>query len=551
MKKVLKVLIVLLLIALIGAEVYLYFFKENKEEAPNKAEKKEKVETKYLADLYTGYTTNGLTFKDQKEGNKVYYKTISGLKDKELENKINQMIESKVEELKNSISSKNDLVADITANFENSISMAFCSNEIDDYSIEESTCGMYNSPIDTLNIDLTTGNEVTINDVVNTKSALREQLTKTGYESLMKSIGIVCGGGPCTNPDPDYSTVEEDLLSLITKYNQDDFIFYYSPEKLFIKFKDVNIKTARECEAGEKNCKRYKRKDLGDIYVNQSVYLSEYELRIDLIKLLDNLTIYDKFKTNNSLSEKGGEKVSVKFSSPNDYSSPQMIEDENSLIDYNILNSDDEWGKDTSENIKNGLLKEMKALETKNFNIYNVFGNKTTIENEESEKTINYIYFDVRHYDMPKSIYEKNKKKIFTEKFNKVVYLDGAYYNGYEESGNKELGYEFLKNYMDRKAFFYYIYDEKGKELETEDFISFDYLKSVIPDSWLKLGGYKSKNAMIKDSYVILDPDYKYPNTLVIYDYDNTLELKYKNKTLKLANDDYEKYSSVVEKLYK
>ena len=104
---------------------------------------------------------------------------------------------------------------------------------------------------------------------------------------------------------------------------------------------------------------------------------------------------------------------------------------------------------------------------------------------------------------------------------------------------------------MDRKAFFYYVYDENGKELETKDFISFKYLRSVIPDSWLKLGGYKNKDAMINDSFVIQNPDYKYPNTLVIYDYNNTIELKYKNKTLELANDDYEKYSMVVEKLYK
>ena len=55
---------------------------------------------------------------------------------------------------------------------------------------------------------------------------------------------------------------------------------------------------------------------------------------------------------------------------------------------------------------------------------------------------------------------------------------------------------------------------------------------------------------MLKDSYIILNPDYKYPNTLVIYDYNETIELKYKNKKITLA-DDYDKYNEVAEELYK
>lgn len=550
MKKVLKVLLVLLLLGALGFEVYMYFFKEEKPVIEKQKTETKKLETKYLADVYSGYTINGITFEKQKEGNKVYYKTLTGFKDKELEKKINEKIQNKVEELKNNIDAKHDLVGDITANFENSLSMAFCSNEIDDeIPIDDSTCGIYDRPIDSLNIDLTTGNEITINDIVNSKIALRDQLTKLGYESLMKTIGIICGGGPCTNPDPDYSSVEEDLLSLVTKYNKDEYMFIYTPKDLYIKFDDVSIRAPSGCESNEKGCKKYTRKDLGDIYINQDNRVSEYSLTIPLIKVLDNLTIYDKFKTKENIFNKEGKKVNLKFSDLDDYGSPQMIEDENSLIDYNTLYIASEDEVDISEAIKNSLFKEMKALKTKNFNIYDVFGNIGLIEKEDSD--FYYVYFDVIHYDMPKSVYESNKKKIYTEKYNKVSYVDGPSYTTYGNSNNGELGYEFLKDYKDRKAFFYYVYDNKGREVPTEKFISFDYLRSVIPDSWLKLGGYKSKNAMIKDSFVILDPSYKYPNTLVIYDYANTIELKYKNQTVKLADDDYEKYYSVVERLYK
>lgn len=558
MKKFLKVLLVLLLIGIIGVEVYFYYFKSDKEVFVKPKENSDKLETKYLADLYSGYTTNGISFEKHKEGNKVYYKTISGLKDKEIEKKINSKIEDKIEQLKGNIDSKHDLVSDVTANFENSLSIAFCSTEMTDdlldeddeeISIEDSTCSRYDHPFDSLNIDLTTGNEVTISDIVNSKIALRQELTNVGYEALMKSIGILCSGGPCTNPDPDYSSVEEDLLSLVTKYNNEDLTFFYTPDELILNFKDVSIKSPTGCEPKEKDCKKYSQKGMGDIYINQNHRVSEYTLDIPFIKLLDNLTIYDKFKTKDNIYEKEGEKVSIKFSSPNDYSSPQMIEEEKSLIDYDILHSPEEWSKDTAESIKKGLFKEMKALETKNFNIYDVFGSIDSFEKEDS--SYYYVCFDVRHYDMSKDVYEKNRKKIFTEKYDKISEIDGYYYKTYGEGEQRELGYEFLKDYMDRKAFFYYVYDEKGKEVSTEDFLSFKYLNSVIPDSWLKLGNYKSKNALIKDSFLIQNPNYKYPNTLVIYDYDETIELKYKNKTLKLADDDEDAYYSIVEKLYK
>ena len=99
MKRVLKVLVILLLIGVLGTEIYLYFFKGDNTDNPLKISN-EKQETKYLVDIYSGYKLNGITFKDVKEKNDVYYKTITGLKDKELERKINSKIKDKVENLK-------------------------------------------------------------------------------------------------------------------------------------------------------------------------------------------------------------------------------------------------------------------------------------------------------------------------------------------------------------------------------------------------------------------------------------------------------------------
>lgn len=555
MKRVIKILVILLLIGVLGTEVYLYFFKDNAPDNPLNVGD-EKLDNKYLVDIYSGYKMNGITFKDVKEKNDVYYKTITGLKDKSIENKINTKIKNKVESLKNTIDKKHNLLAGIFANYENTLSIGFCSFEKDDSSIEDSGCYFYDQ-FDSLNIDLTTGNDVKIEDIANTKSAIKDQIVKVGYEELAKSIGLVCGGGPCQNPTPDYSVIEDELLSLVNKFNSNDYIFVYNHDNLVLKFKNVKILSPEMCfDDITKDCKKYKMKDIEeDVYINQHNYVTEYQLYIPFTNIVDNLTIYDKFKTNDSIYEKDGKKVSVKFFSEDDYSHPDMIESNDSLIDYNLFYYNDEETIDASLDAKKNLFSEMKALQTNRFNIYNVFGNTSILNKGDDEYT--YVYFDVRHYNLPEKIYKNNREKIYLEKHKKVLHGGGATdYSSYEVKNNSnsedsrfEYGYEFLKDYMNRKAFFYYIYDIDGEEVATEDFVSHDYLKSVIPNNWLSLGNYKDVEAMINDSLILINEDYKYPDKLVIFDDSGDITLKYKNKKVKLTNDDVD-HDEIAEKLY-
>ena len=555
MKRVLKVLVILLLIGVLGTEIYLYFFKGDNTDNPLKISN-EKQETKYLVDIYSGYQLNGISFKDVKEKNDVYYKTITGLKDKELERKINSKIKDKVENLKKDIDRKHNLVAGIFANYENTLSIGFCSFEKDEYPIEDSGCYFYDQ-FDSLNSDLTTSNYIKIEDITNAKSIIKDQIVKIGYEELSKSIGLVCGGGPCQNPDPDYSVVEDELLSLVNKFNNNDYVFVYNHDNLMLKFKNVKILSPEMCfDKVTKDCKKYKVKGIEEpVYINQNNYVTEYQLYIPFTNIVDNLTIYDKFKTNDSIYEKDGKKVNVKFFSEDEYSHPDMIESDNSLIDYNLFYYNDEDTTDASLSVKKNLINEMKALETNKFNIYNVFGSTNFLNKNDEEYS--YIYFDVRHYNLPERIYKNNREKIYLDKYNKVVHGGGgAGYNSYEIKNNSnpddskfEYGYEFLKDYMNRGAFFYYIYDKDGEEVQTEDFVSHDYLKSVIPDSWLSLGNYKNVEAMIKDSLIIMSEDYSYPDKLVIFDYGGDVILKYKGKQIKLTNDNVD-YDEIAEQLY-
>ena len=554
MKRVIKILVILLLVGGLAVAIYCFFIKGDKLDNPFDFNS-ERLDKKYLTDIYSGYRMNGLSFKDVKENNDVYYKTITGLKDKSIENKINTKIKNKVESLKKNIDKKHNLVAGIFANYENTLSIGFCTFEKDEYPIEDSGCYFYDQ-FDSLNIDLTTGNDIKIEDIVNTKSIVNDQIKKIGYKELHKSIESVCNGGPCQNPEPDYSVVKDELLSLENKFSSNDYIFAYNYDNLVIKFKNVKILSPEMCfDKITKDCKKYKVKGIDDpVYINQTNYVNEYQLYIPFINMVNNLTIYDKFKTKDSIYEKDGKQVNVKFFSDDDYSHSDMIESDNSLIDYNLIYYNDDDAIDASSSVKKNLINEMKSLETNKFNIYNVFGNISILNKNDEEYT--YIYFDVRHYDLSKRIYKKNRERIYHDKYNKILrYGETTGYNSYEvksessdDSVKSEYGYKYLKEYMNKKAFFYYIYDMNGKEVKTEDFVSHEYLKSVIPDNWLSLGNYKNVEDMIQESIIMINEDYNYPDKLVILD-DDDIVLKYKNKKIKLTSDTVD-YDEIAEQLY-
>lgn len=544
MKKILKVLLVLILVGVLGTEVYLFFFKNEEKITESTNQEKKAIDTKYLVDIYSGYTINGLTIKSIYDKSGIKYDTITGLKDKKIEEKVNNQIKEKTEKMKTEVGDKKGVIASILGNYENSVSIIFCKD--DDLDIKDDKCYDYNYK-DSLNIDLTTGNEVTIKDIVNDDLVLRDQIVKIGYESLSKTKGILCSGGPCTNPEPDYSTVEDELLSLVNKFISGNFVFSYDESYLYMHFSNVSIKSPKICEDNEKGCKKYRLYDDVTWSINQNNTIDEYDIIVPFKNIVDNLTIYDKFKTSSSIFEKEGTKVTTKFFNEYNYISRDMIEDQNSLIDYDLKHYFD--NEKIPNLAKQNLINEMKAIKTDNFNIYDVFGAIESINN--SSHKYHYIKYDVRHYKLTNEKYKEYRKKIYLEKIDKI-HPDGddGTYKMYTADDNKrEYGYEFLKGSMDRKAFFYYIFDENGKEVQTEDIVSHEYLKDVIPDSWLSLGNYKSKEAMINDCILLIYADYDYPNNLVIYDDYDEIVLKYKGKEVKLSS--YSDDSDIENKLYR
>ena len=556
MKKILKIMLPILFLIILVLEIYVYFFK-SKQNISNEISKKtnvqeEKIDTEHLANLYTGYNKDNLIYDVITENEQVYYTTISGLKNKNIEKNINQKIKEKIDKLKDKIDSNHSLSNDIVSNFENTLSIGFCINEKNENG-KFNECSLTNDYIDSLNFDLTTGNELKITDIVNTKQSLKDQLLKQSYEDFSKYVGIVCGGGPCTLDNPDYSMVEEEQLQVASKFNKEKYYFVFDPKEIKLIFNDLNIKRIYTCWENENGS--YDASVAGTPMKVKDNYQKEYTSKLELINLIDNLLIYDKFKTNDNIYEKDSTKINMKFSlelSENDGYDSDMIQSDSYLVDYSLL---DTFGMNFITTAKASLLKEMITNDNK-FNIYNVFGKIHTIGNynylTKIGSSYNYVNYDVYQYSLDKNIFEENKKKIYVDKYNKISLEDGPYYN-YDSNNKDYVTYTYLKDYLSKNKFFYYIYDINGKRVDTSNILNKEYLNKVIPDEWYSLGKYKTIDEMVKNALIIDNEKHNYPNNLVINDgyYNNNgIKLKYKGKEIVLANT-YNECQKVVNDLYK
>ena len=541
MNKNLKIFLTILLILILGIEIYFYFTKtkDKKEDSitddnidVNKT--KEIVNNNYKVDIFTGYSVGSLTYKEIKESKQVYYKTISGLKNKTIENKVNDKIKEKIDKLKESLDKDHSLSNVIVSNFENTISIGFCLNE-KYYNGNFFECDSWYS-IDALNIDLNTGDELTLLDIVNNKEIIKSKILQEANTDFSRMVGFAS----CAIKNPDFSMVEEQQLQIARKFNNDDYTFVFDPESIRIIFNDVRIKEILECDDNEKGCYKVKvgYDDEDDYTWTENVkdyYNKTYNTSLYYLDFVDNVVIYDKFKIEDNIYEKGSTKVDKKFTLDGKYAREEgnniFIEKDNYLVDYSLsleyLNVED-----IDVKIRNSLLKEMIKNNNK-FTIYNVFGNSDTIGNYDYKtKTGNdydYVYFTVYEYQLDKNTYNQNKRQIYIDKYDKLQWTDDG-------------GVDYRTD------------GKNGNELNAKDILNKEYLEEIIPSEWYTLGGYNNIDDMVKNSLIIRNTKKDFSNYLVIYDDWYEIKLKYKGKEVVLMNQenyDYDEYKSIQKKLYK
>ena len=496
-----------------------------------------------------------LFVKPRKSDNK-YYVLIDGLKDKTLEKKINTEIKRRVDE--NSKDNKLMIYNRIEASFSNvlSITIGNCAYK-GNYSDEDIINGnIYGSFVDSYNVSLTNGEILNMEDLLYNVNNISEQLTKQSYDLAIRDAGFICTGGPCENPYPDYSNVEDFTFKVLSKFKKGDYKFYFDTRYIYLIFDDLDSKAPISIDSDDinkDNCSLFtKDSKNGCVYIEEcydgidnnnncsKLYIDldnkrdNAVLKIDMVDLIDNIIIYDKYVSDNNLYNNDQEKIDRKFINVN-MDSNFIREDNKTLIDYDA----DIYEEKVEPVVKNLVLDEMLELQTDDYNIYSVSGSFNTLGK------YNYVYYNVYHYSLNEDKYLKNKRNIYINKFYKRedVIAGPSTYKG---------EYDFLKEYNDKNRLYFYIIDSStGEEFNSIDIINKDYdLEMFIPNEWLSLGKYKSKDDLINNLFITMDSTYISKDRLIMDISYDTIVLKYQGKEVYLCKNDYNKCDELKKEIF-
>lgn len=554
---IVRIIVLITVLIIIGIEVYL-FVKPRKSDISTDSNKEyvvNKDNLKYIVDTSTSYFKNGLSYKLEKSDNK-YYVLIDGLKDKTLEKKINTEIKRRVDE--NSKDNKLMIYNRIEASFSNvlSITIGNCAYK-GNYSDEDIINGnIYGSFVDSYNVSLTNGEILNMEDLLYNVNNISEQLTKQSYDLAIRDAGFFCDGGPCENPYPDYSNVEDFTFKVLSKFKKNDYKFYFDTRYIYLIFDDLDSKAPISIDSDDinkDNCSLFtKDSKNGCVYIEEcydgidnnnncsKLYIDldnkrdNAVLKIDMVDLIDNIIIYDKYVSDNNLYNNDQEKIDRKFINVN-MDSNFIREDNKTLIDYDA----DIYEEKVEPVVKNLVLDEMLELQTDDYNIYSVSGSFNTLGK------YNYVYYNVYHYSLNEDKYLKNKRNIYINKFYKRedVIAGPSTYKG---------EYDFLKEYNDKNRLYFYIIDSStGEEFNSIDIINKDYdLETFIPNEWLSLGKYKSKDDLINNLYITLDSTYISKDRLIMDISYDTIVLKYQGKEVYLCKNDYNKCDELKKEIF-
>ena len=554
---IVRIIVLIMVLIIIGIEVYL-FVKPRKSDISTDSNKKyvvNKDNLKYIVDTSTSYFKNGLSYKLEKSDNK-YYVLIDGLKDKTLEKKINTEIKRRVDE--NSKDNKLMIYNRIEASFSNvlSITIGNCAYK-GNYSDEDIINGnIYGSFVDSYNVSLTNGEILNMEDLLYNVNNISEQLTKQSYDLAIRDAGFICTGGPCENPYPDYSNVEDFTFKVLSKFKKGDYKFYFDTRYIYLIFDDLDSKAPISIDSDDinkDNCSLFtkdskngcvyieecyddidNKKTCNKIYIDLDNKRDKATFIIDMVDLASNIIIYDKFISDDNIYVKERKQVDRKFINEN-MNNNFLREDNKTLIDYDI----DIYEEKVEPVVKNLVLEEMLELQTNDYNIYNVTGGYDNINK------YTYVYYKVYHYTLSEEDYINNKKNIYLNKFYKREdMIVGP--STYKEE------YEFLKNYNDKNMVYFYIIDSStGRELNSIDIINKDYdLDSFIPNEWLSLGKYKDKKELVSNLFVTVNGAYMAKNRLIMDVSYDSIVLRYQGKEVYLCKNDYDKCNELKKEIF-
>lgn len=199
----------------------------------------EKVKEKDVLgiDLKGTYNQNDIKIENRKYGSEdveIEYYQISGLKDKTIEEKINKDLEHvALNDYKNKIQDLSEVKTLSVSmwnsgNFANtlSINVSFFAQKSDETFIEKS---------ESLNYDLTTGNQITIDKLFTSDAPMEDILRNSAYYSLVTRNIEESLQGDLTVKD--YGDLEDEIFMFIDLYQKGKITdFYYTPKYIYIPY---------------------------------------------------------------------------------------------------------------------------------------------------------------------------------------------------------------------------------------------------------------------------------------------------------------------------
>ena len=346
-------------------------------------------------DLNGTYNQNDLRLKEAsvtQEKVEIRYFQISGLKNKTIEEKINNEIEDIAlnwykEEIKDLDEVINVNVSMWEAsNFANTISL-----EIDYVAkIDDDDDGFYQG-VKGLNYDLNTGERITIDKVFTSDAPIEEILRKSTYYNLIS----------CTIEDnlagdlivSDYGSIEDEILNIINMYKKGKIKeFIYTPQDIILYY-DYNQSITISMED----------------YYNYIAIYNRY-LSDELLFEYNNMGIKNIYN------------LSSRYSDIFYYQNYQK--EDNYFIDISIdfqSEYSDEFAKKLTQEKIDAIEEEIEKVKQKikenpnNFYILNYYINIYTGEEWSTKQTLTYCYERGNSYEMTVHDFEENIEPIIVE----------------------------------------------------------------------------------------------------------------------------------------
>lgn len=180
----------------------------------------------------------------------IEYTQISGLKDKEIENKINKKIEETCKSFISSSEENDDEIRNINiytyvwGNFSNVISI-YISKYVD-YMDFEKDSEYY---VDTLNLKLDTGEEISFDELFTPDASFKSIITQSAYNSICKKVNLehydhIEVIDDYENSKVNYSTVENTVYKILNEFNKDEEKkFYFTNFSIYLitDFENIEI----------------------------------------------------------------------------------------------------------------------------------------------------------------------------------------------------------------------------------------------------------------------------------------------------------------------